>query len=294
MKGLIPVAMSVAMVAATGCRTQSELAAGLEVKAMTFNIRCGTAKDGDNSWGNRHRQAAAVIRQYGPDVVGLQEAYRFQIDTLRMALPEYGEIGEGRDGGMRGEYSAILYRIARFTVEDSGTFWLSETPEKVSRSWGSACVRICTWAHLRDRETGLAFYLYNTHLDHRSEAAREGGVKVIANAIEQRKEKDPFLLMGDFNAGESSPPLAYLEAGETSPVHLVDTFRVLYPDETSVGTYHGFRGGTSGTKIDYILVPAGVQTLAADIVQEKLDGRYPSDHFPVTATIRLPGSAEGQ
>jgi endonuclease/exonuclease/phosphatase family metal-dependent hydrolase len=285
MKGLHLVAMSVCVATATGLSAQAE--SQLDVKVMTFNIRCGTANDGDNSWANRHEQAAKAIRSYGAAVVGVQEAYRFQLDDLRKALPEYEEIGQGRDGGTKGEYSAILYRKDQLEVDESGTFWLSETPDVVSRSWNSACVRICTWAHLRDRASGVAFYVFNTHFDHRSTEAQAGGARVIAKAIAARKHPDPFQLMGDFNIGEDDPTLRYLRGEDGSPVKLRDSFRMIHPDADQVRTYHGFKGGTTGTKIDYIMVPEGVEALAADIVEEKVDGRYPSDHYPVTATLRF-------
>ncbi|MDX9978924.1 MAG: endonuclease/exonuclease/phosphatase family protein [Lentisphaeria bacterium] len=256
------------------------------VRTMTFNIRCGTANDGENHWEKRRDQAAAVIRRHAPDVAGLQEAFRFQLDELLERLPEYRMVGEGRDGGTKGEYSAILYRNDAFDVVDSGTFWLSETPEKPSRDWDSACVRICTWAHLRDRRTGLEFRVYNTHLDHRSQLAREKGVELIAQTIAKRQTSCPFLLMGDFNAAEDNPVVAYLKT--SAPTPLVDTFRVMQPEATKVRTFHAFKGDTEGGKIDYILVPPDIATLAAEIVRDNQDGRYPSDHFPVTATLRLP------
>jgi endonuclease/exonuclease/phosphatase family metal-dependent hydrolase len=197
-------------------------------------------------------------------------------------------LGEGRDGGDKGEYSAILYRPDLFEVVDSGTFWLSETPGKPSRSWESACVRVCTWAHFQDRRTTQAFFVYNTHLDHRSQLAREKGIELIAQTIGKRQPSAPFLLMGDFNAAEDNPIIAFLT--KTAPTPLVDTFRAVQPEATEVRTFHGFKGGTEGGKIDYILVPPGVSTLAAEIVRDKLDDRYPSDHYPVTATIRLPAA----
>ena len=268
----------------------------LVIKTMTFNIRCGTANDGENSWEYRRQQAAEVIRRHGPDVIGLQEAFRFQIDDLRNKLPEYSEIGVGRDGDANGEYSAILYRSGRFEVVDSGTFWLSETPDRPSRSWDSACIRICTWAHLKDRLGGLGFYVYNTHLDHRSQLARERGMECIARFAAKRTQLDPFVLMGDFNADESNPVVRSLlgqEGASPLPLRVVDTFRALHPDEKTVRTYHGFKGETEGGKIDYILVPAAASVLAAEILRANKDGRYPSDHYPVTATIRFAYPADG-
>ena len=107
------------------CKNPHEQAEPLDIRVMTFNIRTGLAEDGENGWDLRKTSVCDVIREYGPDVLGVQEACRFQLDEFNTHLPEYGEIGIGRDGGTNGEYSAILYRKQRFDVEDSGTFWLS-------------------------------------------------------------------------------------------------------------------------------------------------------------------------
>jgi len=261
------------------------------VSVMSFNIRYATTKDGENQWVNRKALVCSVIRQHSPDVIGLQEAQRGQLDDLRKALPEYDEIGVGRSGGNQGEFSAILYRTKRFTVDQSGTFWLSKTPSTPSRDWGSAFNRICTWARLTDQTTNHSFYLYNTHLDHKSQAAREKGLRLIVSRIQERTHPDPFILTGDLNAGETNPAILYLKgialAEENSPIPLVDTFRVLHPDADEVGTLNGFRGLTNGKKVDYIFVEPGTQVLDAAIIRTEKQGRYPSDHYPVTATLRF-------
>jgi len=268
-----------------------QAAAGpLEVRMMTFNIRNGRANDGGDSWPHRQDHAAVVIRQHAPDVLGLQEAFRFQIDDLSANLAGFGEIGVGRDGGTNGEYSAILYRKEVLEVADSGTFWLSETPDHPSKSWDTACIRICTWAQFRDRRTGRRFYVYNTHLDHRSQLARERGIQSIATFAAGRDDNEPFVIMGDFNAGEDNAVLKTLTGREKNPampIRLVDTFREVHPDEKAVRTYHGFKGRTNGAKIDYILVSPSAKTMAAAIIRTSRNGHYPSDHFPVTATVRF-------
>ena len=257
-------------------------ATALEVKVMTYNIRYGTAGDGANDWNSRRELLIGQLSQSGAGTVGLQEALRFQIDEIRKALPQYGEIGIGREGGSKGEYSCILYDTRRFEVKDSGTFWLSETPEKCSKGWGAACLRICTWALLADKQTGETFYHFNTHLDHQSAEARLNGVRLIAQQIAARKAKAPYVLTGDFNAAENSPPLSFLK--ETK----VDTYRILHPDATEVGTFNGFNGNKSGAKIDYILTAPETTVLAASIDFSMPDGQCISDHFPVTATLRFP------
>lgn len=268
------------------------------IDVMSFNIRYGTAVDGDNHWDNREAQVCEVIRDHSPDVVGLQEALGFQIGHVLATVPGYGGIGEGRDGGIAGEYSAILYRTARFNVSDSGTFWLSDTPGVPSSHWGNACVRICTWARFVDRQSGQVFYLYNTHLDHQSQPSREKSVRLIVERIRSRAHADPFVLTGDFNAGEDNPAIRYLagdgtEADAARPP-LLDAFRVLHPDVVEVGTFNGFTGKTDGDKIDYVFVTPETEVLSAEIARTNREGRYPSDHFPVTARLRFATSPEGE
>ncbi|MEA3227045.1 MAG: endonuclease/exonuclease/phosphatase family protein [Planctomycetota bacterium] len=272
----------------------------LELRVMSFNIRYGSANDGENRWPNRREMVFDLIREQSSDVIGLQEALRFQIDEIREAVLVYGEIGVAReDGRIDGEYSAILFRADRFGVAEAGTFWLSDTPEVAgSNQWGGACVRICTWARLIENSSGRAFYIFNTHLDHVSQRSREKSAVLISQRIRSRNHKDPFVVTGDFNAGENNPVVTYLKGKTTAvaprgnkvetPVPLVDTFRVLHPDVKDVRTGHAFRGGREGNKIDYVLAPATAKVLEAQILYDNVDGRYPSDHYPVTARLRLP------
>ncbi|MBN2163793.1 MAG: endonuclease/exonuclease/phosphatase family protein [Pontiellaceae bacterium] len=266
----------------------------LDVNVMSYNIRYGTAGDGENDWNSRRELLIGQLGRSGADTIGLQEALRFQIDEIRAALPQYGEVGIGRDGGEAGEYSCILYDATRFEVLDSGTFWLSETPEICSKGWEAACVRICTWALLSERATGERFYHYNTHLDHMSEEARLNGVRLVSRRIDAGDRTVPFVLTGDFNAAEDSRPVRYLK-GEAcddltawTHVTMVDTFRVLHPLETTVGTFNRFQGETGGAKIDYILTAPEVTVLAAAIDHSMPGGRCVSDHFAVTASLRFP------
>lgn len=276
----------------------AEPAKACELNVMTFNIRYGTAGDGENRWANRKDLVCDVLRRHDPDIVGLQEALRFQIDYIRAALPEYGEIGVGRDDGKtRGEYSAIVYRTDRLEVTDSGTFWLSDTPEVVaSTSWGNSITRICTWGRFVQKGSGKAFYLFNTHLDHQSQSSREKSVVLIDRRIARRTHRDPVILTGDFNAGESNPAIRFVRGepggSEKALVPLVDTFRALHPEATDVGTFNRFKGDRSGQKIDYVFALPGTEILEAEIIFDMPDGRCPSDHFPVMARLDLAAVAE--
>jgi endonuclease/exonuclease/phosphatase family metal-dependent hydrolase len=262
------------------------------LSVMTFNIRYGTANDGDNRWANRREFLVDVIKTENADVVGLQEALDGQIREIVAAIPHYAVVGVGRDDGRtRGEYAAILFRRDRLHVSNSGTFWFSDTPEVVaSRSWGNTITRICTWARFVDRD-GRAFWHYNVHLDHISQPSREKSTALLAQRMADRGAPDePAIVTGDFNVGEDNPAIATLVGPrDAGPPLMLDTFRVRYPEEKTVGTFTGFvLDQTTGPKIDYVLVPPGAEVLAAAIVRTSRDGRYPSDHFPVTARVRLP------
>lgn len=260
---------------------------------MSFNIRYGTAKDGENHWTARREMLFDVIREQNADLVGLQEALASQIDEIVAAVPTYAVVGVGRDDAARaGEYSAILFRKDRLQVAEAGTFWFSDTPSVPgSKSWGNNITRICTWTRFVDRD-GRGFYHFNLHLDHQSQPSRERSAELLKQRIEGRAvTKEPVIVTGDFNVGESNPALLTLvgRGSGDSPAPFVDTFRVRHPDATAVGTFTGFKfGATGGDKIDYVLVQPGTEVMGADIVRTSRNERYPSDHFPVVAKVRLP------
>jgi endonuclease/exonuclease/phosphatase family metal-dependent hydrolase len=255
------------------------------IRVMTFNIRYGTAPDGENAWPKRRDLVVKVIKEADPDVIGLQEALREQLDFLQNELPEYAKVGVGRDANGGGEYSAILYRAGRFDLSDAGTFWLSATPEKPgSHTWGNTLPRIVTWARLLDRATKRRFVMANTHWDHQSQPAREQGAQLMADRLcEVAKDGEPLVATGDFNAGPQNPAFVkLLEAGK-----LKDTYRLKHPDEKKVSTFNGFGTKLNGTKIDAVLINAPWQVKDAKIIRTHEGERYPSDHFPLTATIAL-------
>ncbi len=192
------------------------------------------------------------------------------------------------DGGAKGEYSAILFRRDRFRVAEAGTFWFSDTPAVPgSKSWGNNITRICTWARFVD-DDGRGFFHFNVHLDHQSQPSREHSTVLLRSRIDARSiPADPVIITGDFNAGEDNPALATLRGP------FVDTFRIDRPDEQNAGTFTGFKfGNTTGDKIDYVLVEPGTEVMSAEIVRFSRNERYPSDHFPVVARVRLIDSRE--
>jgi len=279
------------LIAAGGCDRVRERQPDSAIRVMTFNIRYGAADDGENRWEKRRELVFDLLRREKPDLLGVQEALRFQLNEIRAALPVYAEIGVRRDDGRAaGEHSAILYRTSRFRAAEHGTFWLSETPDVPgSMSWGADLSRICTWGRFVERSTGAAVYVYNLHLDHQSQSARLHSVGLLIERIHARSRADPVIVLGDFNAAEDNPAVRRLceasaDAGGTA--RFVDTFRVLHPDERDVGTFTGFRFST-GAKIDYIFAPQDLPVLDAAILRDLPNGRFPSDHFPVTATLRF-------
>ncbi|MGH8223340.1 MAG: endonuclease/exonuclease/phosphatase family protein [Woeseiaceae bacterium] len=284
------------LLAACAVREDSNEVDGLSVDVMSFNIRYGTADDGDNAWPRRKDLVYDVIRERNSDFVGLQEALRFQIDGIREVVPGYGEVGVGRDDGRQGgEYSAILYRLDRWRTVHSGTFWLSDTPDVPgSMSWGNEFPRLATWARFVEKTSGRSVWVINTHFDHRSQPSREKSAALLASRIADREPDDPVIVTGDFNAGEDNPAITYLTNGRSrSPIRLVDTFRVLHRETGGIGTFSGFEGRRDGPRIDYVFVAPEAQVQEAGIVREQRDGRYPSDHFPVYAKIVLPDARTG-
>ncbi len=255
------------------------------VRVMSFNIRYGTAPDGDNSWPHRAGLVTQVIGDFAPHVLGVQEALRGQMAALSHVFPLYDMVGLGRDADGSGEYSAVLFRADRFDLADAGTFWLSETPKAPgSRSWGNNLPRICTWVRLFDETNDQRFLVMNTHWDHESQPARLHGGELIAKRIaELAAPGEPVIVMGDFNATPDNPAMLALVAGG----RLKDTFTTLHPDERDTGTFNGFGQQLGANKIDAILATDHWQVEAAAIDRTQFNGRYPSDHFPVTATVTL-------
>jgi len=287
--GLSAVALGL-LPSAAQAQTTAPQAAG-PLKVMTFNIRLGTAADGENHWTRRREMLFDLLRREDADLVGLQEAFRFQIEEILEAVPGYAVAGVGRDDGKAGgETSAILFRASRFHIASSGTFWFSDTPDTPgTRTWGNRYNRVSSWARFIDRD-GTAFWHYNLHLDHESQPSRERSVELLLTRIRGRAvPAEPVVVTGDFNVGEDNPALHSLVGGpgaKPGSAALVDTFRVLHPAVTEVGTFTAFKfGETRGDKIDYVLVLPGTRVLAADILRTSQDNRYPSDHFPVTARI---------
>ena len=246
-----------------------------EIRIMSFNVRCAEFLE-------RGEIVPLLIGEYLPDSVGLQECTYDWYNTFRYLLPEYQFVGVGRDTGDIsedcGEISAVLFRKDKYTLEDSGTFWLSETPDEVSRGWDAACNRICTYVVLKDKETGETYAHVNTHLDHMGIFARKNGVDLVTQKA--LSFDIPTVLTGDFNFKKDTDLYKQLVGSGLRDSQDLAT-------ETMTGkTYHGYRGGEEGKPIDYILVNAKIESVSRyKIVREQINDLYTSDHYPIYADI---------
>ena len=268
-----------------------------EVRIMTFNIRRGTADDGANHWSRRKELVFDTLAYHGADVIGLQEAVDFQIYEIKRALGQYKVIWTGRDDGRQaGEACPIFYRRDRFTLTNSGTFWFSNMPWKPgSMHWGNTYTRICTWARLNETATGNNFYVYNLHLDHASQSSREHSVQLLLKELVNRKHPDSAVVMGDFNMEIDNPAMAPLQRIGAKLVNepMVDVWGYLHPEQPSVTTYQAFGANPDGPCLDHIFVEETTEIIEAAIDTRSFDGRYPSDHFPVIATVRIKSNIKG-
>jgi endonuclease/exonuclease/phosphatase family metal-dependent hydrolase len=264
----------------------------MELNVMTFNLRVDVPSDGENAWPYRADKASKIIREHQPLVIGTQEGLLRMIEDLEKDLPEYRWIGEGRRGGRTDEFCAIFYNHEKLEVVETGQFWLSEQPDVPnSISWESDLPRICTWGQFRLKgEQDNEFILYNTHLDHISQPARENGAHLIWEKLSkhQQEKQLPMILTGDFNSEPGNSVIQFLR-GEV-PIHekttdLQDAFSLL---DSSVGrTFHNFKGGLEGEPIDYIFTTPNVGLRNTEVVRMAIGGSYPSDHYPIITTLTL-------
>jgi endonuclease/exonuclease/phosphatase family metal-dependent hydrolase len=255
-----------------------------DVKVLTYNIRLDIASDGENRWDNRKETLAAQVVKLSPDFMGVQEALPQQMDYLDENLKAYDYIGVGRDDGKReGEFSAIFYNTSKYRVVQQSTFWLSETPDKVSFGWDAACRRVCTYGLFENLKTKQKIWVFNTHFDHIGTVARINSAKLILSKIKALNTNNfPLVLTGDFN----------LEP-ETDPIKLITTqlndSRIMAEDISGpVATFNAFNVKEPAKgRIDYVFVPKSIEVVKYKALQEQKNYRYPSDHFPVYVELKL-------
>lgn len=260
-----------------------------DLNIMTFNIRYDNPDDGLNNWKFRKESAIKLIRFQEVDVLGAQEVLSNQLKDMSAQLQEYVAIGVGReDGKEKGEYSPILYKKDKFALIKSGYFWLSETPEKPSKGWDAACERIGTWAQLRDKATGMKFFVLNTHFDHIGTVAREESVKLIQRKTVELSEGLPQIVMGDFNAN----PESSVVQGIIRPTNLIALFdskkraSLVYGPDWS---FHDFGRIPFAERplIDYIFISKNIKVLKYGVLAETVNEYFLSDHTPVLVKVSL-------
>lgn len=253
---------------------------GQSLKVMTYNIRLNLDSDGENSWTNRKENWCSQIQFYEPDIFGVQEATPSQVVDISDSLSHYGTIGMGREGIGKGESSNIYYKKDRFKVVEGNTFWLSETPNKISIGWDAACNRVCTYALFKDLKTKKTFWVFNTHLDHMGEIARTNGILLILSKMKTINIKNyPVIFMGDFNSEPSTERIVALKK-EMNDSREISESNPFGPS----GTFNGFKHNEPVRDlIDYIFVSKNdkFKVKKYAVLSDSKDLRYPSDHLPV-------------
>ena len=271
-----------------------------------YNIRNANAKDSaaGNGWERRCPVVCDILRVESFDIFGSQEVLHSQMEDLQRALPEYGFVGVGRnDGKTEGEYAPIFYKKDRIKCLQSGTFWLSETPDVVaSVGWDAKYTRICTGGQFKDKKTGKKFWMFNLHTDHRGVEAREQSALLVMDRIKMMCGKQPYILLGDFNVDQFNPiyPMM-MESGMFVDCH--DAAAVRFAPTGSMNYFKtDFK---TDSRIDHVLVSDDFDVLdytlltysywseekpsaeALEAIKAGKEGvvvhkqRLPSDHYPI-------------
>lgn len=261
----------------------------ITVNWATFNIRYDNPDDKENNWKFRKDRVVEFIQREKLDIVGMQEVLHNQLEDLKTRLPEYAEVGIGReDGKQKGEYAPIFYRKDRFKLLDSNTFWLSQYPDSVGFiGWDGACTRIATWAKLEDKSTGKIFLAVNTHMDHVGVEARRKGALLIIERIQDIVGNRPAVLTGDFNVNDKSEAYQTLT---TNDFVLKDAYKTADVKEGVSYTFHDFEKVPMNEreKIDFIFVTPQIKVTRSWIPKENPDGKgVLSDHNPQLVTLQF-------
>ena len=252
---------------------------------ITYNIRYNTPSDKENAWPNRRAEVMNLLKRHNADIFSVQEALYDQIMDLKDGMSGFDYVGVGRDdGNINGEFSAIYYNSTRYALIENGTFWLSETPEIPSKSWDAALNRICTWARLKEKETRMTFYIFNTHFDHIGVKARkESAILILKKIDEISVRKDPVILTGDFNLKPEEKPLVLIRQRLKDSRQISATI-----PQGPVGTFNDFDFASKlENRIDYIFVNKMVDVRKYTVLTDSRNNHYPSDHLPVLVEIQF-------
>lgn len=259
----------------------------VQVKWGTFNVRYDNPADSMNNWQYRKDRVADFVKSQNLDVVGMQEVLHNQLEDLKARLPEYTEVGVGRDDGKtQGEYSPLFFKKDRFDLLDSNTFWLSQYPDSVGFiGWDGACTRIATWAKLKDKNSGRIIMAVNTHFDHVGTEARTKSALLIIDKIKEIVGEQPAVLTGDFNVSDKWD--AY-QTITTNEFVMKDAFKIAEKKEGVDYTFHDFGRipADSCEKIDYIFVTPQVKVVD-ELIPAETPGQFLSDHNPHVATLEF-------
>lgn len=255
----------------------------VSLKVMSYNVY--VVDDLIHAHEKRAPGVAANIANALPDVFGLQEANQDWMQRIPEALPEYSFVGCGRDDGeTAGEYSPVFYLTEKYDLADGGTFWFSDTPDTPSRTWGSRYNRICSWAVLTEKASGKSFAVFNSHWDHLSVESRNRSAALLLEKIGEYAPDLPVVITGDFNCKPDTIAYKTLIDGG-----FVDSMYVS-PETSRIGTFHGYYKLNTENElpIDHILFLARRGYSASyRVIADKVDGAYPSDHFPIVAELTL-------
>ena len=288
MRALVTLVLAM-MLAACAHMAVPQSANETAIRAMTYNIRLDIASDGANAWPQRKSLVAELVRFESPALLGLQEVLLHQKADLETALPAYAFVGDARDDGKeKGEFSALAYRRDQFDLISSRTFWLSPTPSVPGKAWDAAFPRIATWALLSHRASGRRIAVLNTHFDHVGTQARANSAAIIAGwARERIAAGDAVIVMGDFNAPSSSPPMVLLADPARSGLRMARAISA-EPPYGPPGTFTAFKIDANAPEpIDHILVSEPFDVRRYATVTQHWSGRLPSDHYPVVADLAL-------
>lgn len=252
-----------------------------KIRIMSCNVRCINPLDfGKKSWFYRADLLLNGINNYAPGVIGFQEATKWQYSYLVSSLPQFDSVITYRDKAFNSEGCPVFYRKDMYKLIDKGSFWLSETPEEMSKDWGAACYRICSYVILEDLGTNKQFVVFNTHLDHVSDEARIKGIGVVLDKIKAFGSL-PSVIMGDFNADENS------ETYKNATENFLDA-KYMTDKTMKSCTYQNWGAGLDNNCIDYFMISkTGLNVEEYKVITDTYNGVYASDHFQIFTILSL-------
>ena len=249
-----------------------------EITICSFNIRGSNMDTGVNAWSNRKKMVIREFGNYQYDIVCMQEPLTDQIqDFLSIGIYEWlGVSGQGTPDS--DVFTPIFYNKKKLNVLDYGTFWLSETPDVVSRGWDGKFPRICTWAKFRDIENCRSFYVFNTHIDHVGEVAKLEGARLICRKIKEMTAEEAVFITGDMNSTPETPPI------HTFLSEFSNSREIATEKSGPAGTAHSYGKLYPPSQIDYIFVNEYISVTKAITITKNSDPVYMSDHYPIVIT----------